>query len=414
MKTLIELGQEAKKVERLLSQASTQEKNKALIEMADSLLNDKPVILEANKKDTDTAKETGISDTLLDRLTLTDERIEAMAEGLKDIAQLPDPIGLVDSMWTNGAGLKIGKQTVPLGVVGIIYEARPNVTSDAAGLCFKSGNAVILRGGKEAFHSNLAIVNSLRRALKKCDMPEAAIQLVEDTSRETSREMMQLNKYIDVLIPRGGAGLIQAVVEHATVPIIETGTGNCHVYIDKTADREMAKDIIVNAKTSRPSVCNAAETLLVHESLAESILPLIEKELSAWDVELRADEKASQFLEKAVPATELDWETEYLDYILAVKVVASLDEAITHINQYSTGHSESIVTNDYQSSQRFHKEVDSAAVYVNASTRFTDGFEFGFGAEIGISTQKLHARGPMGLEELTSSKYIVFGDGQIR
>lgn len=414
MKTLIELGQEAKKVERLLSQASTQEKNKALIEMADSLLNDKPVILEANKKDTDTAKEAGISDTLLDRLTLTDERIEAMAEGLKDIAQLPDPIGLVDSMWTNEAGLKIGKQTVPLGVVGIIYEARPNVTSDAAGLCFKSGNAVILRGGKEAFHSNLAIINSLRQALKKNNMPEAAIQLVEDTSRETSRAMMRLNRYIDVLIPRGGAGLIKAVVENATVPIIETGTGNCHVYIDQTADLEMAKDIIVNAKTSRPSVCNAAETLLVHESLAEDVLPLIERELSSWNVELRADEKASQFFEKAVPATELDWETEYLDYILAVKVVSSLDEAISHINQYSTGHSESIVTNDYQSSQRFHKEVDSAAVYVNASTRFTDGFEFGFGAEIGISTQKLHARGPMGLEELTSSKYIVFGDGQIR
>ncbi|GAA0371627.1 glutamate-5-semialdehyde dehydrogenase [Alkalibacterium iburiense] len=414
MKNLIELGQAAKQVERLLAQASTQDKNNVLLEMAESLLQDKQTILDANTKDTDTAKEAGITETLLDRLTLSEERIESMANGLKDMVQLPDPIGLVDSMWTNEAGLKIGKQTVPLGVVGIIYEARPNVTSDAAGLCFKSGNAVILRGGKEAFHSNLAIVNSLRRALKKCDMPEAAIQLVEDTSRESSHEMMRLNRYIDVLIPRGGAGLIQAVVENATVPIIETGTGNCHVYIDKTADREMAKDIIVNAKTSRPSVCNAVETLLVHESMAESILPLIEKELTAWDVELRADEKASQFLEKAVPATELDWETEYLDYILAVKVVSSLDEAISHINQYSTGHSESIVTNDYQSSQRFHKEVDSAAVYVNASTRYTDGFEFGFGAEIGISTQKLHARGPMGLEELTSSKYIIFGNGQIR
>jgi glutamate-5-semialdehyde dehydrogenase len=414
MTSLIELGQRAKKAERQLAQATTNEKNEALSLMADALIDSTDFIIEENKKDTDRAREAGISDSLLDRLTLTADRIAAMAQGLKDIVALPDPVGLVDSMWTNDAGLKIGKQSVPLGVIGIIYEARPNVTSDAAGLCFKSGNVVILRGGKEAFNSNKAIVKSLRQALEQSTLPTDSIQLLEDTSRETAREMMQLNRYLDVLIPRGGANLIKAVVENATVPVIETGTGNVHVYIDQTADHDMARDIIVNAKTDRPSVCNAAETLLIHKDVAKDYLPVIEEALAEWNVELRADDRAAAILRKSVPATEEDWSTEFLDYILAVKVVDSLDEAIAHINQYSTGHSEAIVTSDYFAGQRFHREVDSAAVYVNASTRFTDGFEYGFGAEIGISTQKLHARGPMGLPELTSSKYIVFGEGQIR
>ena len=414
MTSLIELGQRAKKAERQLAQATTNEKNEALALMADALIDSTDFIIEENKKDTDRAREAGISDSLLDRLTLTADRIAAMAQGLKDIVSLPDPVGLVDSMWTNDAGLKIGKQSVPLGVIGIIYEARPNVTSDAAGLCFKSGNVVILRGGKEAFNSNKAIVQSLRQALDQSTLPTDSIQLLEDTSRETAREMMQLNRYLDVLIPRGGANLIKAVVENATVPVIETGTGNVHVYIDQTADRDMARDIIVNAKTDRPSVCNAAETLLIHKDVAEDYLPVIEDALAEWNVELRADNRAAAILSESVPATEEDWATEFLDYILAVKVVDSLDEAIAHINQYSTGHSEAIVTSDYFAGQRFHREVDSAAVYINASTRFTDGFEYGFGAEIGISTQKLHARGPMGLPELTSSKYIVFGEGQIR
>jgi glutamate-5-semialdehyde dehydrogenase len=414
METLIELGKHAKQAERQLAQASSKAKNETLVLMAEGLLNDTDKILEANKLDTEAAKENGISESLLDRLTLTKERIEAMAQGLKDIAKLPDPIGLVESMWTNEAGLRIGKQSVPLGVTGIIYEARPNVTSDAAGLCFKSGNVVILRGGKEAFNSNLAVVTSLRASLKGSTLPETAIQLVEDTSRDSANEMMKLNRYLDVLIPRGGANLIKAVVENATVPVIETGTGNCHVYIDQSAQLDMAKDIIVNAKTDRPSVCNAAETLLIHKDVAENYLPVIEEALIEWKVELRADEAAQKHLKAFTPATEADWETEYLDYILAVKVVDSLDDAIEHINTYSTGHSEAIVTNDYFAGQRFHREVDSAAVYVNASTRYTDGFEFGFGAEIGISTQKLHARGPMGLPELTSSKYIIFGEGQVR
>ncbi|WP_423190433.1 glutamate-5-semialdehyde dehydrogenase [Alkalibacterium sp. f15] len=414
METLIELGKKAKEAERHLAQASSRAKNEALLLMAEGLLRDTDKILEANKLDTRQAEADGITESLLDRLTLTKERVEAMAQGLKDIAKLPDPIGLVESMWTNEAGLKIGKQSVPLGVIGIIYEARPNVTSDAAGLCFKSGNIVILRGGKEAFNSNLAVVTSLRASLKDSTLPETAIQLVEDTSRESANEMMKLNRYLDVLIPRGGANLIRAVVENATVPVIETGTGNCHVYIDQSAQLEMAKAIIVNAKTDRPSVCNAAETLLIHKNVAETFLPVIEKALNEWNVELRADKEAQKYLKDFTPATEADWETEFLDYILAVKVVDSFDEAIAHINRYSTGHSEAIVTDDYFAGQRFHREVDSAAVYVNASTRFTDGFEFGFGAEIGISTQKLHARGPMGLPELTSSKYIIFGEGQIR
>lgn len=414
METLVELGEKAKKSSRYLAQASSKEKNTALQLMSQALLENTSAILAANLQDLAAAKENHIAETLLDRLVLNEERLQAMADGLVQIAELPDPIGLVSGMWKNEAGLTIGKQSVPLGVIGIIYESRPNVTTDAGALCFKSGNAVILRGGKEAIHSNKALVTVLQQALAKTNFPTTAIQLVEDTTRETSRDMMRLNRYLDVLIPRGGTRLIQTVMETATVPVIETGTGNCHVYIDKDAQLKMATDIIVNAKCSRPSVCNAAETLLIHEDVAAEFLPVIEAALAEYHVELRADETALSILKKAQPATEEDWETEFLDFILAVKVVSSLDEAITHINQYSTGHSESIVTDNYFAGQQFHREVDSSTVYINASTRFTDGFEFGFGAEIGISTQKLHARGPMGLAELTSSKYIVFGEGQIR
>ncbi|WP_313467064.1 glutamate-5-semialdehyde dehydrogenase [Carnobacterium sp.] len=414
METLVELGEKAKKASRYLAQASTKEKNAALQLMSQALLENTSAILAANLQDLAAAKENHIAETLLDRLVLNEERVQAMADGLVEIADLPDPIGLVSSMWKNEAGLTIGKQSVPLGVIGIIYESRPNVTTDAGALCFKSGNAVILRGGKEAIHSNRALVTVLQQALAKTNFPTTAIQLVEDTTRETSRDMMRLNRYLDVLIPRGGARLIQTVMETATVPVIETGTGNCHVYIDKDAQLKMATDIIVNAKCSRPSVCNAAETLLIHEDVAAEFLPVIEAALDEYHVELRADETALRIFKKALPATEEDWATEFLDFILAIKVVSSLDEAITHINQYSTGHSEAIVTDNYFAGQQFHREVDSSTVYINASTRFTDGFEFGFGAEIGISTQKLHARGPMGLAELTSSKYIVFGEGQTR
>ena len=414
METLVELGEKAKKASRYLAQASTKEKNTALQLMSQALLENTSAILAANLQDLAAAKENHIAETLLDRLVLNEERLQAMADGLVQIAELPDPVGLVSGMWKNEADLTIGKQSVPLGVIGIIYESRPNVTTDAGALCFKSGNAVILRGGKEAIHSNTALVTVLQQALAKTNFPVTAIQLVEDTTRETSRDMMRLNRYLDVLIPRGGARLIQTVMETATVPVIETGTGNCHVYIDKDAQLKMATDIIVNAKCSRPSVCNAAETLLIHEDVAAEFLPVIEAALAEYHVELRADETALRILKKAIPATEEDWETEFLDFILAVKVVSSLDEAITHINQYSTGHSEAIVTDNYFAGQQFHREVDSSTVYINASTRFTDGFEFGFGAEIGISTQKLHARGPMGLAELTSSKYIVFGEGQTR
>lgn len=414
MSALHELGKQAKTASQSLSQASTQEKNQALLAMAGALTQQSEQIIEANKKDINSAKENGVKDSMVDRLILNEERIQAMADGLADVAKLPDPVGLVKQMWTTDAGVQVGQQTVPLGVIGIIYESRPNVTSDAAGLCFKSGNAVILRGGKEAIHSNQAIVRVLQSALAETALPKEAIQLIEDTSRETAREFMQLNTYLDVLIPRGGAGLIQAVVENATVPVIETGTGNCHIYVDQDAQKEMAKDIVVNAKVTKPAACNSVETLLIHEDVAEDFLPVIEEGLAPFNVELRADEKASTFLKEANAATEEDWETEYLDFILAIKVVSSLDEAITHINHYSTSHSEAIVTDNYFAGQKFQREIDSAAVYINASTRFTDGFEFGFGAEIGISTQKLHARGPMGLPELTSTKFIINGEGQIR
>lgn len=414
METLNQLGLNAKKASRKLAQASAQEKNQALLIMSQLIVEHQKDILTANQQDLAAAESNGIKGTMLDRLTLNEERVIAMAEGIKQVAGLPDPIGTVHSMRTLDNGLTIGRQSVPLGVIGIIYESRPNVTTDAGVLCFKSGNAVILRGGKEAIYTNKAIITILQKALSQTDFPQQSIQLVEDTSRASSTGLMTLTEYLDVLIPRGGAGLIKAVVENATVPVIETGVGNCHVYIDKDAQLEMAKDIIVNAKCSRPSVCNAAETLLIHEDVAAAFLPEIETALSEYNVELRADEKAGTILSKSIPATEEDWETEFLDYILAVKVVSDLEEAVEHIDRYSTGHSEAIVTDDYASSQQFLHEVDSAAVYINASTRFTDGFEFGFGAEIGISTQKIHARGPMGLPELTSYKTIVYGNGQIR
>ncbi|HFJ8231424.1 TPA: glutamate-5-semialdehyde dehydrogenase [Enterococcus faecium] len=414
MTDLMQLGQQAKDSAQQLALMPTNRKNELLVQMAQTIKKNQQAIIEANHKDLEKAVENNISETMQDRLQLTPERINAMATEIEKIASLDDPIGKVDEMWTNTDGLRIGKKRVPLGVIGIIYESRPNVTTDAASLAFKSGNAVILRGGKEAFFSNQLLVQLLQQVLVSAGESPYAIQFVDDTSHETAGQLMRLTEYLDVLIPRGGAKLIQRVKEQATVPIIETGTGNNHVYIDKEAQLSMAVNIIVNAKASRPSVCNAAETLLIHSEIAPFFLPAIEKELVEHGVSLRADARALEYLETAALAEDTDWDTEYLDYILAVKVVDSLDEAIAHINRHNTKHSETIVTDSYAASQRFLNEVDAAAVYVNASTRFTDGSVFGFGTEIGISTQKLHARGPMGLNELTSTKYIIYGDGQIR
>ncbi|MGC4498157.1 glutamate-5-semialdehyde dehydrogenase [Enterococcus faecium] len=414
MTDLMQLGQQAKDSAQQLALMPTNRKNELLVQMAQTIKKNQQAIIEANHKDLEKAVENNISETMQDRLQLTPERINAMATEIEKIASLDDPIGKVDEMWTNTDGLRIGKKRVPLGVIGIIYESRPNVTTDAASLAFKSGNAVILRGGKEAFFSNQLLVQLLQQVLVSAGESPYAIQFVDDTSHETAGQLMRLTEYLDVLIPRGGAKLIQRVKEQATVPIIETGTGNNHVYIDKEAQLSMAVNIIVNVKASRPSVCNAAETLLIHSEIAPFFLPAIEKELVEHGVSLRADARALEYLETAALAEDTDWDTEYLDYILAVKVVDSLDEAIAHINRHNTKHSETIVTDSYAASQRFLNEVDAAAVYVNASARFTDGSVFGFGAEIGISTQKLHARGPMGLNELTSTKYIIYGDGQIR
>ncbi|EUJ24710.1 gamma-glutamyl phosphate reductase [Listeria grandensis FSL F6-0971] len=414
MNELIQKGKQAKEAALTLAQAKTKTKNKALSDLATSLIANTDLILAANEKDLAQASENGVRDAMLDRLRLNKQRVADIAEGVRQVAALADPIGEVIHMWKNEAELTIGKQRVPLGVIGIIYESRPNVTVDAAVLCFKTGNATILRGGSEAFHSNLALVSVIRDSLTSSGFPADAVQIVENTSRETAQELMRLNRYLDVLIPRGSARLIQAVLETATVPVIETGTGNCHVYIDKDAQLEMATKIIVNAKASRPSVCNAAETLLIHEGVAADFLPSIIAKLRAEKVEVRGDKTVATIVSDVIPAVELDWETEYADYILAIKVVTSVDAAISHINHYGTKHSEAIVTDNYFTSQKFLQQVDAAAVYVNASTRFTDGFEFGFGAEIGISTQKLHARGPMGLNELTSTKYIIYGEGQIR
>ena len=408
------LGKTAKASTSQLSLLSTKEKNQILNQMAEALEANTQKIIAANQKDLAKADDYGIKETMKDRLRLDEARIQEMANGIRQVTTLPDPIGNVDKMWQNADELMIGTKRVPLGVVGMIYESRPNVTTDAASLCFKTGNAVILRGGKEAFYSNQLLVEIMQAVLAQNDIHPGAIQFVDDISREVVQEMMRLNDYLDVLIPRGGAGLIQNVKNHATVPVIETGTGNNHVYIDKDANLEMAVKITMNAKTQRPSVCNAIETLLVHKDVASEVLPILEKELLAKNVEIRADQKALAYLTQASEATQADWETEFLDYILAIKVVDSLEEAIAHINKYNTKHSEAIVTENYSAAQKFLNEVDAAAVYVNASTRFTDGFVFGFGAEIGISTQKLHARGPMGLDALTSIKYIIYGQGQVR
>ncbi|MBC1488570.1 glutamate-5-semialdehyde dehydrogenase [Listeria sp. FSL L7-1485] len=414
MTELIKKGMAAKEAATFLAQASTKEKNTALLQLSTDLLKNKAKLLQENEKDITRARQKGTPETMIDRLRLTEERIKEIADAVQQVVTLSDPIGEVIHMWKNEAELTIGKTRVPLGVIGIIYESRPNVTVDASALCFKTGNAVILRGGSDAINSNTALMSVIQDSIESSGFPRASVQLIEDTSRETARDMMRLNRFLDVLIPRGGAKLIQTVLENATVPVIETGTGNCHIYVDKSAEQQMAIDILVNAKCSRPSVCNSAETLLIHRDVAEKFLPVMEAELNKYQVELRADERARAILTDAKVATESDWEDEFLDFILAIKVVDSADEAIAHINKYGTKHSEAIVSNDYATGQSFHQKVDAAAVYINASTRFTDGFAMGFGAEIGISTQKLHARGPMGLAELTSTKYIIFGDGQIR
>lgn len=411
--TITEMGRRAKEAARVLAMAGAL-KQKALLHAADALWSRREEILAANVQDLEAGKAAGMSQALLDRLALTEGRIQDMSTAVKEVAKAPDPVGRVLSGSVLENGLQLQKVTVPMGVMGIIYEARPNVTSDAAALCVKAGSAVILRGGKEALNSNRSVAQVLRDALEETGLPADCVQLVQDTSRQSAQELMTLTDYLDVLIPRGGAGLIRSVKENARVPVIETGVGNCHVYVDQSADLDMAAEIIFNAKCSRPSVCNAIETILVHEKAAPAALPKIQARLEEKQVELRGCERTRAILPGITPATEEDWSTEYLDYILAVKVVDSLEEALEHIGRYSTGHSECIVTQDYTAAQRFLNEVDAAAVYVNASTRFTDGGQFGLGAEIGISTQKLHARGPMGLDQLVSYKFLIRGNGQVR
>ena len=414
MNGLVIQCKKAKEVSKVIAQLSSEDKNKGLLSAAENIMTRMDEIMIANKKDVENAIEQGITGALVDRLTLDQGRIEAMVEGIKQIVKLDDPIGETAEMKKRPNGLVIGQRRVPLGVVGIIYEARPNVTADAFALCLKSGNTTLLRGGKEAILTNMKIVEIIGEGLEKVGLPKEAIQLVEDTSRETSVAMMKMNEYLDVLIPRGGRGLIQSVIANSTIPVIQTGEGNCHVYIDASADIEKAIAIAINAKTHRPGVCNAMETLLIHKDVAHEVLPELVKKLQSLRVEIRGDEKARQITPHVELAKEEDWACEYLDYILAIKIVDSFEEAIDHISKYGTGHSEVIVTENYTRAQAFLDLVDAAAVYVNASTRFTDGSEFGFGAEIGISTQKLHARGPMGLRELTTSKYIIYGNGQIR
>ena len=414
MQTLQQLGQRAKEASRQVAILSTAEKNAALEIIAQQLLLHSAEIIQQNKQDIENAMNNGMSKAMTDRLLLDEARIQGIAQGVRDVAALQDPVGKVESGFTTPSGLQITKVRVPMGVIGIIYEARPNVTADAAALCLKAGNAVILRGGKEAICSNKAIVKVMQGALEQAGLTQDAIILVEDTSRDSATAMMKLNGLIDVLIPRGGAGLIQAVVQNATVPVIETGTGNCHIYVDKDADLDMAVNIIFNAKTSRPSVCNACESVLVHRAVAEKFLPLMKQKLDEKAVKILGCEESAKYITIDGAATEQDYATEFLDYILSVKVVDNIEQAVKHITRFGTGHSECIITGSYQNAQYFTQRVDAAAVYVNASTRFTDGGEFGFGAEIGISTQKLHARGPMGLPELTTNKYIVQGSGQIR
>ncbi len=411
---LIDLCRKACNAKYEVQKLTTEQKNSALEIVAAKLIEDTPLILKANEKDLERARENGMHVGMIDRLRLDESRIRAMADGLEKVAQLPDPIGEVTDEFERPNGLKIKKVRVPLGVVGIIYESRPNVTADAFALTFKAGNAVILKGGSDAICSNIAITASIRSALGQAGVCEDAALLIEDTDRSVTRQFMTMNEYVDVLIPRGSAGLIRAVVENSTIPVIETGTGNCHIYVDKDADLEKAIPIIINAKTQRIGVCNAAESLVVHEDIKDEFLPLFAKAMKEHNVEVRADEESRPLIEGASAADEEDFGKEYLDYIISVKTVKSVDEAIEHINRYNTGHSEAIITENEESAQRFLDMVDAACVYVNASTRFTDGFEFGFGAEIGISTQKLHARGPMGLKELTSYKYQIYGEGQIR
>ena len=409
------LGLEAKKASRILSSASAGEKNKALSAIADALCAEADKIIEANALDLENADKNGISKVMQDRLRLDKSRIEGMADGVRALVRLDDPVGTIDYGITRPNGMKITRVRVPMGVIGIIYESRPNVTSDAGALCLKTGNAVILRGGKEAYNSNKIICDIMSRAIASTGLPEKSVQFVDDTTREVTTELMQCVKYLDLLIPRGGAGLIQAVKKNALVPVIETGVGNCHVYADSTADPEMAVNIIDNGKTQRPSVCNAIESLLVHKDIAEKLLPMVKARFESHNVEIRGCAETQRILgDCVIPVTEEDFATEYLDYKISVKVVNDIDEAIAHISEYTTGHSECIVTNSLANADKFRKEIDAACVYVNASTRFTDGGEFGFGAEIGISTQKMHARGPMGLKELTSCKYLIDGSGQIR
>ena len=411
---LKDIGMRARAAAAKMNLAGVADKNRGLAAVSRALNERAEEIIEANRIDVEAARNKGVKESLIDRLKVNDARILSMAQGLDQVAELKDPVGEITDMILRPNGLQIGKKRVPLGVIGIIYESRPNVTADAFGLCFKTGNAVILRGGSDAIHSNRAITGIIRDALKEEGLPADAIILIEDTSREIARELMKLNAYVDVLIPRGGSGLIKTVVQDSTVPVIETGTGNCHIYVDEYADLNMAADIICNAKTQRLGVCNACESLVIHEKILAEAMPVIAKRLWEKSVEIRGDEKAMAACKGILPATEEDWGTEYLDSIISVKTVASIDEAIAHINMYNTGHSEAIITNDYSHSRKFLNEIDAAAVYVNASTRFTDGYEFGMGAEIGISTQKLHARGPMGLEALTTVKYVIYGDGQIR
>ena len=415
MSYITDLGACAKAAKSSIANADTKTKNALLYKIAEMLEDSVPEILAENQKDVCSAREHGISSVMVDRLMLTEQRVTAMADAVRELVSMEDPVGKILSGWVRPSGLKIRQVTVPLGVIGMIYESRPNVTVDAATLCLKAGNAVMLRGGKEAFYSNRCLAQLMRKAVSACGMPEDIITFVEQTDRETAKEMMRMSNFLDVLIPRGGAGLIQTVVQNATVPVIETGTGNCHVFVDESADLDMAVKVVYNAKTSRPSVCNAAESLLVHRAVAEKFLPMVKKALDEKQVLLYGCDETRRILGADVlPATEEDYAAEYLDYKMSVKVVADVDEAIRHINRYSTGHSEAILSNDYKNISKFTSEVDSAAVYVNASTRFTDGGEFGFGAEIGISTQKLHVRGPVGLNALTSSKYIIEGNGQIR
>lgn len=414
MTYMTNLGIQAKHAAKHIRMLTQSQKNRGLLAVAEELRRNMSHIIEANQKDIQHAHEKNMNEALIDRLTLDESRIQSMADGLIQIADLDDPIGRIEEMVVRPNGLQIGKKRVPLGIVGIIYESRPNVTADAFGLCFKTGNTTILRGGSDAICSNKAIVSIIRNTLKQAELSEDAVLLVEDTSRQVADEMMKMNGYLDVLIPRGGKGLIQAVVKNSTVPVIETGTGNCHVYVDEYADLTMAVDIIENAKTQRLGVCNACESLVIHSNVAHQVIPMIYQRLTAKGVAIRGDKRAVAIQDGIVSAAKEDWYTEYLDAIISVKVVDTIDEAINHINECNTGHSESIITDNYQHALRFQEEIDAAAVYVNASTRFTDGFKFGFGAEIGISTQKLHARGPMGLLALTTTKYIIFGNGQVR